>query len=115
MQWVEDGMIATELEVLRLTSTDIQDNVARAAAQPSKASKADTPVHVLHLLPIKDIPVNGSTMCECGIRTRNCKTHGSKYFCEHGRNKSQCKDCGAGQHCEHGRRKSYCKDCGTGH
>jgi hypothetical protein len=52
MQWVEAGMIATELEVLRLTSTDIQDNVARAAAKPSKASKADTPVHVFHPLPI---------------------------------------------------------------
>jgi hypothetical protein len=60
MQWAEAGMIATELEVQQLTSTDIQDNVARTAAKPSsKASKADTPVHVLHSIPIKDIPVNG--------------------------------------------------------
>jgi hypothetical protein len=34
-----------------------------AAAQPSKASKADTPVDVFHPFPIKYIPVNGSTMC----------------------------------------------------
>ena len=92
MQWVEDGMFATELEVLRLTSTDHQDNVAMAAAQPSKASKADTPVHVFHPFRIKYIPVNGSTMCGHGTRTRNFKIHGSKYFCEHSRQKSQCKE-----------------------
>ena len=95
MQWAEDGMLATELEVQQLTSTDIQDNVARTAAKPSsKASKADTPVHVFHPLLIKDIPVNGSTMCECDIRTRNCRTHGSKYFCRHDRKKHRCKECG---------------------
>jgi hypothetical protein len=61
-----------------------------AAAQSSKASKADTPVHVFHPFPIKYIPVNGSTKCCCGRRTRDCKTHGRKYFCEHGRQKSMC-------------------------
>ena len=79
MQWVKAGMMAHELEVLRLTSTDHQGDVVMAAAQPSEASKADTPVHVFHPFHFKDIKVNGSTMCECGIRTRsNCKTHGSK-------------------------------------
>jgi hypothetical protein len=107
-------MIATELEVQQLTSTDIQDNVARTAAKPSsKASKADTPVRVFHHLPIKDIPVNGSTMCECGIRTRNCRRHGSKYFCEHGQSKYRCRECGTG-HCQHGRQKHSCRECGTG-
>jgi hypothetical protein len=113
MQWVNGDMIATELEALPLTSTDYQEDVVMAAAQPSKASKAYTPVPVFHPHPYKEIPVNGSTKCCCGRRTRTCKTQGRKYFCEHGRQKSQCTSCGTGT-CEHGRVKSQCTSCGTG-
>jgi hypothetical protein len=96
---------------------EIEMDVEMATAQPSKVEEeergqVDTPVVMVYA--DKKIQVSGSTRCDHGLRTRCCKTHGTKYFCEHGRQKHQCKECGTG-YCHHNRQKYQCKECGTGY